>query len=359
MANLSESPRPVAPAKRLIDSYMPTLLLGMALFALCLFSVVWAENAVNADPGLHAHIHAKFVTSRISDVGEHLEIAAQEIGGGSEKRAVNILAGALVIVALIAVLVVAGLNIALVRTRRKLRAQSADLRETKLQKERFLSTATHELNTPLTVTSALTDVLARNSDGNLTERQIKQLTAVQRNNRHLTDMVDVMIRTSAASLDHAFPTEQVVYSEFVSDAIVSVGVDMELQGVTVQWSVSSSEELVDIDPERMSQVLSNLMINAGQNSPEGAIVFVSTEKIGNKIKTCVRDFGPGIPTAERQHVFSPFYRGDSESSRRNRGVGLGLTLSKRIVEDHGGEIGFEDIPGESGVTFCFTLPIAS
>ena len=99
------------------------------------------------------------------------------------------------------------------------------------------------------------------------------------------------------------------------------------------------------------------MINGGQNSPESAIVFVSAEKVGNTIKTSVRDFGSDIPLEEREHVFSAFYRGDSESIRRNRGVGLGLTLSKRIVEDHGGEIGFDITPGEPGVTFWFTLPI--
>lgn len=333
--------------------------MGLALFVLFLISVAWVESTTIGDSQTQAFVQDRFVTSRISEFGEHLRRAAQEAVVSSERRSVNILIGTLVLVTVIAVVVVAGLNIALVRARRDLRAQTADLRETELQKERFLSSATHELNTPLTVTSALTDVLARNSGGNLTERQIRQLAAVQRNNRHLTDMVDVMIRTSAASLEYGFPTEPVIYSEFISDAIVSVTADMELQGVTVEWSVLTSEERVSIDGERIGQVLSNLMINAGQNSPEGAIVFVSTEKIGGMIKTCVRDFGPGIPSAERQHVFSPFYRGDSESSRRNRGVGLGLTLSKRIVEDHGGEIGFEDNPGESGVTFCFTLPIVS
>jgi signal transduction histidine kinase len=357
---LNDSSGFVATEKQLIDGYTPSLLLGLVLFGLCLSSVIWAEYVIRDGTELHALVQGKYVASKVSGIAGNLKYAAQEAGvGGSGQRAVNILIGAVILVTLIAVGVVACLNVALVRARRQLRVQSADLRETKLQKERFLNSATHELNTPLTVTSALTDVLARNTDGNLTERQVRQLAAVQRNNRHLTDMVDVMIRTSAASLDHGFPTEQVIYSEFITDSIVGVSADMELQGVTVECSVLLSEERVSIDPERIGQVLSNLMINAGQNSPEGAIVFVSTEKIGNTIKTCVRDFGTGIPSAEREHVFSPFYRGDSESSRRNRGVGPGLTLSKRIVEDHGGEIGFEDIPGESGVTFCFTLPIVS
>lgn len=354
---MSDASRYVATEKQLIGDYMPTLLLGLVLFSLCLISVVWAESTIGSDSNFGVQFHEKLVASRISITAGDLRSAAQEAGAGSGQRSASIYLGALVIVTLISIAVVARLNIVLVKTRRQLRNQAVDLRETKLQRERFLNSATHELNTPLTVTYALTDVLARNADSNLTERQIKQLAAVQRNNQHLVDMVDVMIRTSAASLDLGIPKEPVIYSEFVSDAIKSVGVDMELQEVTLEWSVLPTAERVNLDPERMSQVLSNLMINAGQNSPEGAIVFVSTEKIGNTTKTCVRDFGQGIPSAERQHVFSPFYRGDSESSRRNRGVGLGLTLSKRIVEDHGGEIGFEDIPGKSGVTFCFTLPI--
>ena len=153
----------------------------------------------------------------------------------SARRAATILIGAVVIVTLVSILVVARLNFALVRARRQLRAQSADLRETKVQKGRFLNSATHELNTPLTVTSALTDVLARNRGGNLTERQVRQLAAVQRNNQHLIDMVDVMIRTSAANLERTFPKEPVIFSEFITNSIVSICTDMELQEVAVEW----------------------------------------------------------------------------------------------------------------------------
>jgi signal transduction histidine kinase len=345
--------------KHIVDSYRPTLLLVAVLVALCAGSILMADRLTGDDSSLSAAPAGEYVASKISEIGSQVKQGGQAATADSDRDSMRVLIFALIAAALTSAGVVFYLNRALVRARRQIHDQKFDLRVTKQLEQRFLASATHELNTPLTVTSALTDVLAKNKEGNLTERQLKQITAVQRNNRRLSEMVDVMIQSSVAGIDDGLRIEQIQYSEFIESAIKSIQADLALQGVQLEWSVMPSPDVVSIDSERISKVVSNLLINAGQNTPEGAIVFLSTERIGTEVRTCVRDFGPGISIDDRPHVFSPFYRGDSEVSRRNRGVGLGLTVAKQIIEGHGGEIGFESNATRSGVTFCFTLPIAS
>jgi two-component system phosphate regulon sensor histidine kinase PhoR len=104
--------------------------------------------------------------------------------------------------------------------------------------------------------------------------------------------------------------------------------------------------------------MSNLLVNAAHNSPEGSVVSVSIEKLEHSVKTNVRDLGTGISVTDSEHVFSPFYRADTENIRRLRGLGLGLTMVQRIVELHGGQVGFDPNLDDAGVTFWFTLPTA-
>ena len=358
MNNFHMSGKTPLPFNQFVDTYRPTIFLLIVLMSLSTISIVWAQLLLHSgNVGLITPSDT-LVSSQISEFGRQIGASAHATGEASLRQAITVLTAAIALTVLIAVGAVGYLNIALVRVRRELRRQSTDLRSTKLLKERFLVSATHVLNTPLTVTNALTDVLAKNREGNLTERQLQQLAAVQRNNQHITDMVDVMIQTSAAKSDNAVQAESIQYSEFIENALASIQADLDLQGVKIEWSVVSSNDRITIDSDRISQVVSNLIINAGQNSPEGAIVFVSTERVEDQVVTRIRDFGPGISQVDQPHVFSPFYRGDTETTRRIRAVGLGLTLVKRIVESHGGEVGFESNPNDVGVTFCFTLPIA-
>jgi signal transduction histidine kinase len=197
---------------------------------------------------------------------------------------VNVLIGALVAATVISISVVIYLNVSLVRARHQITVQESDLRSTKRLRERFIVSATHELSTPLTVAEALADALAENRANNLTQQQKDQISEVQRNNRRLSEMVNVMIQSSVAGSDDDLRTESVKYSEFMLGAIKSSQNELELQGVRLEWSVFESDDSVSIDSEQMSKVLSNLLINASQNSPDGAIVFVSTERFENTIK---------------------------------------------------------------------------
>jgi len=345
--------------KTTVAGYSPAICLAILVFVLATISIIRADHLIADGGPSHFAVGSKFVLLQFSQLGTQAKQVALQTGLESAHQAVNTLIMAVALITIIAVGVVVYLNANLVRAKHKLENQNADLRDTKLLREQFLTSATHELNTPLTVTTALTDVLARNRQGNLTDRQLEQLAAIQRNNRHLQDMVDMMIQTTDTGVDRGMRSENVQYSEFIEGALESIKANLDLQGITIQWSVMTSTDCVNIDSDRITQVVSNLVVNAGQNSLDGAIVFISTERIENNVVTCVRDFGPGIPAADQPHVFSAFYKADTEINRRNRSAGLGLTIVKRIVEDHGGEVRLASDGQQHGTTFCFTLPIAS
>ncbi len=345
--------------KESAQNYRPAVLVVLVLVLLATVSIARAGQLLDESVSFQIESNYEYVSTQIEAVQSRIEQAATGAAIDSAQNAVNLLIAAVVAIAAIAIGAVIYLNVKLVRLNRQLDTQSTDLRDTNFIKGRFLTSATHELNTPLTVTTALTDVLAKNRDGNLTDRQINQITAIQRNNRHLQDMVDVMIQTSVAGESRKAKTESIKYSDFIQKSLESIKADLDLQGVNIKWAVTPSQDRVSIDSERIVQVVSALLTNAGQNSPEGAIVLVSTERVDNNVMTCVRDFGPGIPSVDQPHVFSPFYRVDTELNRRNRSAGLGLTLVKRVVESHGGEVTLRSESDKPGVTFCFTLPVAS
>ena len=112
---------------------------------------------------------------------------------------------------------------------------------------------------------------------------------------------------------------------------------------------------VQADPGRIGQVLRNLLVNATNYTPSGGAVQVTVSPVRDGVEVSVQDSGPGIPPEDLPYLFERFYRVDKSRSRATGGVGLGLTIAKRLVEAHGGAINVRSQAG-SGSTFYFTLP---
>jgi signal transduction histidine kinase len=130
------------------------------------------------------------------------------------------------------------------------------------------------------------------------------------------------------------------------------------QGVSLKHvSAASPVPPVEVDPERIGQVLRNLIHNAITYSPSGGEVRVRVEVAADHVRISVSDTGPGIPPEALPYVFDRFYRADRSRARRTGGSGLGLAICKALVEMHGGSITVESQPGQ-GATFAFTLPVS-
>ena len=114
---------------------------------------------------------------------------------------------------------------------------------------------------------------------------------------------------------------------------------------------------MEVDPQRIRQVLLNLLSNAERHTPEGGRIAVRAERWDGEAHVSVSDTGPGIPPDDLPYVFERFWRGDKSRTRASGGTGLGLAIAKQLVEAHGGRIWAESPPGQ-GATFAFALPLS-
>jgi PAS domain S-box-containing protein len=234
------------------------------------------------------------------------------------------------------------------------------LKEAEALKDQFVSLATHELRTPVTVLAGYTDMLlrraARDQEHKLDEWQSKRLQEVKQATQQLAklteDLLDVT-RVQAGQFQlRLSPTDLVALTRKVADQLQTT---TERHHLSVQAALPHVWAMVDAF--RIEQVLANLLSNAIKYSPQGGPVEVT---IGKDAKTraarlSVRDYGMGIPYKQQAYLFGRFVRADNARAAGIRGTGLGLYLCRELIERHGGYICFESREGV-GTTFFFSLP---
>jgi signal transduction histidine kinase len=148
----------------------------------------------------------------------------------------------------------------------------------------------------------------------------------------------------------------VALADIVDRAVEAVCPRAEAEGVTVQADLPE-DLLVDVDPQRVGQVLRNLLDNALAHTPPGGEIAVAVHAEGQWVEVGVRDTGGGIAAEDLPYVFERFYRADKSRSRATGGAGLGLAIARQLVKAHGGRIEVESEVGQ-GTQFTFTLPVA-
>jgi signal transduction histidine kinase len=222
----------------------------------------------------------------------------------------------------------------------------------------FVSIVSHELRTPLTSLRGSLGLIDGGVAGELPP-QMAQLMGIARSNtdrlvRLVNDMLD-LTRIEAGRLD--LQLRPLDPEDLVESAFAEIRGLAEQAKVRLTDSADPGRRPVLADRDRMVQVLINLLSNAIKASPPGSVVeaFVGPAADG-RIRMEVRDEGPGIPGTEIRRIFEKFQQLDRDSGRGRGGTGLGLTISKAIVEQHGGSIGVESELGR-GSTFWFDLPV--
>jgi signal transduction histidine kinase len=224
-------------------------------------------------------------------------------------------------------------------------------------KDDFVLTVSHELRTPVTVVKGFAEMLTA-QPGSLNPRQLEAAEVISESAGQLQHMVRDLLdlaRSDAGKLRiEAEPTE-------VRPLAQKIGRQMrpEFDEKKQKLSVSVEKNLPEVkaDPDRIGQVLANLLTNANKYSPEGAKVQLTASKVGRDIEFAVADNGPGLGPDELEHVFERFWRAQSGETQEVGGTGLGLAIAKSLVELHGGAITATSAPGK-GATFRFVLPIA-
>jgi signal transduction histidine kinase len=208
----------------------------------------------------------------------------------------------------------------------------------------FVADASHELRTPVTVAQGELDLLRRD----LGPDERRRLDVIRRELVRMERLVSEMFTLASADARGALRLEPVELEDVLSD----LRRDLPLLGPR-EYRVGELGGTVDADPDRLAQVLRNLLQNAVSHTGDGGLVEVDVEADGNRVRFVVHDDGPGIPPEEADRLFDRFHRGSGDAG--NRGTGLGLAIARAIVEAHGGRIWIES-PGEPGATVAFELP---
>jgi signal transduction histidine kinase len=219
-------------------------------------------------------------------------------------------------------------------------------------KTAFLARMSHELRTPLNVVVGFADVLRDGLAGPLTERQQGYVEDIAGSGRDLLLLVDELldvtkVETGALELD----LTRVDIAEAVADAELLVQGRARESGVTVSVSRPQGPVVADADALRIRQIAWNLVGNAVKFTPRGGTVHVTVAAGEDWVRVEVRDNGPGIDAEDQDRIFEPYEQGQ----HREGGSGIGLALSRRLIEAHGGRLHLDSTPG-SGSTFSFALP---
>ena len=237
-------------------------------------------------------------------------------------------------------------------SRAELQAQNEKLRESEHMKSELVSIVSHELRTPLASVLGFTSLLLKRDFDPPTRR-------------HYLGIIDAQARRLAALLEDFLDVQRIEQTGLeLADQKVDLARLLEEQAQLFSAQSPSHRLEVEVerplpvrgDPNRLAQVVGNLLSNAIKYSQEGSRVELAAQKDGYRVRMTVRDEGRGIPAEQQERIFTKFFRGDAGATGIT-GTGLGLAVSREIVEAHGGRIGFDSDVG-SGSTFWVELPAA-
>ncbi|MFG1362206.1 ATP-binding protein [Xanthobacter versatilis] len=237
----------------------------------------------------------------------------------------------------------------------ELSAANAQLRTLDELKDDFVSSVTHELRTPLTAIRALSELMLDAPDMEEAQRQ-EFLAIIVGESERLGRLVNQVLDMAKLESGHGeWHNADVDLRRLVRDAVTATTELARSRGAEIVFEAPETVPLLRADPDRLTQVVLNLISNAVKFVPaEGGRVHVSLHVEGDGLVVRVKDNGPGVPEAERDTIFEKFRQG-GDALTRPPGTGLGLPISRRIVDHFGGRMWLENQDG-SGACFAFRLP---
>jgi signal transduction histidine kinase len=233
------------------------------------------------------------------------------------------------------------------------------LREVDRLKSEFLASMSHELRTPLNSIIGFADVLLEGLDGELTPRMEEDVTLIRNSGQHLRNLIgDIldMSKIEAGKMELNF--EQLDPAAMVHEVMANAAKfakTYDKDHLELELDIAEGLPKIEADRTRLIQVLYNLVSNAIKFTSEGSVT-VSLRQEVDALRVAVRDTGIGIDPAHADLVFEQFRQVDGSMTRKSGGTGLGLPITRHLVEMHGGDIWLESAPGE-GTTFHVRLPI--
>jgi signal transduction histidine kinase len=242
---------------------------------------------------------------------------------------------------------------------KKLENDNKMLKRLDRMKSEFVSTVSHELRTPLTSIRDSLEVLASGVAGSLPDKARSFIEIAQNNCERLIRLInDILDIEKIESGQMSFALRPLDLMELIDQTVKADEGFAAQHNVRLQLVAAQPGAKVHADPDRLAQVMTNLISNACKFSPPGTTVDIAVTREGARLKVAVTDYGLGISDEFLARIFQRFSRADSSDARQKGDTGLGLSISKAIVERLGGEIGFTTEKGK-GTTFYFFLPECS
>jgi signal transduction histidine kinase/CheY-like chemotaxis protein len=250
-------------------------------------------------------------------------------------------------------------NQELTRLSDRLQAMYQVAEEARQAKEAFVANVSHELRTPLNMIIGFSDMITQSPQvygGELPSTLLADIAAIQRNSQHLAKLVDDVLDLSQIEADRmSLSKEWTPVQDMVDLAASATHALFDSRGLYLTVDVSPDLPALYCDSTRIRQVVINLLSNAGRFTEKGGVCIRAWQE-QESITLSVSDTGPGIAAEDQKRLFEPFQQLDSSIRRRHGGSGLGLSISRRFVEMHGGKMWLES-QVDVGTTIYFSLPL--
>jgi signal transduction histidine kinase len=239
----------------------------------------------------------------------------------------------------------------------ELRRLYGELETTSRHKSEFLANMSHELRTPLNAIIGFSQVLRYRPFGELNEKHDEYLDDILSSGNHLLSLINDVLDLSKVEAGQ-IELEVATFSlrEALERGVVMVRERALKSRIAISLDLAPDVDLVDGDERRLQQVVFNLLSNAVKFTPTGGSITVATERVASEVQVSVSDTGPGIAPEDQERIFEEFQQTEA-GVQQQEGTGLGLALSKRLIELHGGRVWVESEVGR-GSRFVFTVPVA-
>jgi hypothetical protein len=243
------------------------------------------------------------------------------------------------------------------RSSAELAAQNERLRELDRLKDDFVASVSHELRTPLTSIRGYLELVLEDEEGTLSSEQQAFLRVVDRNSERLLGLVGDLLDVAQVDAGRLqLDVRPVPLPELVADCVERARPVAEAAGVALSASCGADAVVLG-DPARLAQIVDNLLSNAAKFTPSGGTIEVTVREVGATAEIAVADTGMGIPESEQGRLFERFFRSSRATEEAIQGTGLGLWITWKLAQAHGGEIRLESVEGE-GTTFTVALGLA-
>lgn len=248
-------------------------------------------------------------------------------------------------------------NTELAATNRELNEANAKLRELSEMKEEFLALTTHDLRSPLTVISGVISFFTSGRLGELTLEQKNMVSMMERNAQSLIELVnDLLDASKLESGTMRLELASIELSGLVDELRENMEPLAREKGLKLEEDLPADLPPIEADRPKLRRILVNLFSNAIKFTGRGGRVTVRAAREDGQVRISVSDTGVGIAPEDVKRLFDKYEQARSRATRGEKGTGLGLYITKQLVELHGGEIRVESEPGK-GSTFSFTIPV--